>query len=86
VKIALGGRRLIPDEIMVSAVISILIGAFCLFTRGWPIVLPVIGLALAVNAFVKGKKSAKPIPKNLGLASGILNAFVVGWLLIRIYL
>ena len=65
---------------MISIIISALTAGICLFTHGWPIVLPLIGLALGINAILKKKM------RSLAIACTALNGLAVSIpLLIRIY-
>jgi hypothetical protein len=56
---------------MISIIISALTALVCLFTNGWPMFLPVMGLAFAINAILKNK--FRPV----AILCSVLNGFVV---------
>lgn len=71
---------------MVGAVLSVLLGILPVAGR-IPVVVPVIGLALGLNAIVKERRAAtrKPLQRWLGLGGVVLGAVWVILLLVRIY-
>lgn len=72
---------------MISAVISIIFGVLSLFTAV-PVVLPVFGLALGVNAILKEKKKANKRKNVLIIAiiGLIANGFVTLMFILKIFL
>ena len=58
---------------MVSAVISVICGVLTFF--GAPIVIPIVGIALGINAHLKEKKKETPDKKiiNMATAGIVLN-------------
>ncbi len=70
---------------MIYAMVTLIIGAFCLFTRGWPIGWPILSLALASVAVLQGMRKKKGFIRNLGILSVVVNGLVVGMLLFHTY-
>ncbi|MFH1011513.1 MAG: hypothetical protein V1784_09815 [bacterium] len=70
---------------MVSAIISLLIGALCLFLRGGHVTLPVVGLALGGSAILNGRRAGKSLPQYMGIAAVVLNGFVLIATIVKVY-
>lgn len=63
---------------MLSAVLSLILGLFAWSGLQFPLVLPVLGLALGANAWLKHRRSpGRPQVKWLGIAGLVLNGALV---------
>jgi hypothetical protein len=68
---------------VISACLSLLFGILP-FLTGVPVVLPVFGLALGLNAVIKERRQAqrKPLERYLGIAGALVSAAATAVLLL----
>jgi ABC-type amino acid transport system permease subunit len=72
---------------VISAILSLLLGIVCWIVPNTPLVTPILGLALGLNAIIRYKRQPdKPLVLWAGVAGLVICGVAVIMMLIRAYL